>query len=163
MNNDKQLIAWLNDAYGMERSLAKVLENHVKDSEEYPELRTRLEQHLVETRRHADQVALCLERLGEKPSTTKAVIGSTMGAVQGAASGMFRDEIIKNLLSDYSAENMEIASYKSLVAAADELGHPEIARTCEGILRDEEEMADWLEQKIPMMTRTFLQRCVAAV
>jgi ferritin-like metal-binding protein YciE len=41
MNEHKQLIAWLNDAYSMERSLNKVLENHSKDADAFPEEQAR--------------------------------------------------------------------------------------------------------------------------
>lgn len=160
MNNTpqrKRFIAWLNDAYSMERSLAKVLENHAKDAKDHPEIRQRDEQHLAETRHHAELVERCLEILGEKPSAIKGAMGSAMGTVQGAATGMFGDEIMKNFISDYAAENMEIACYLSLIAAAEELGEPEIASICGQILKQEEAMAEWLAQRIPGITRMSLQ------
>lgn len=158
----KQLIAWLNDAYAMERSLAKVLENHAKDAEDYPEIRERDEQHLAETRRHAEKVEQCLSLLGEKPSTVKGLMGSAMGTVQGAATGMFGDEIMKNFISDFAAEHMEIASYLSLVAAAEELGETEVARICREILAEEQAMADWLKEHMPVIARMSVQQAAAA-
>ena len=35
MNQIEQLTTWLNSAYSMEQNLIKVLENHVKDANEY--------------------------------------------------------------------------------------------------------------------------------
>lgn len=153
----KQFIAWLNDAYSMERSLAQVLENHAKDAKDHADIRQRDEQHLAETRHHAKLIERCLEILGEKPSVIKGAMGSAMGAVQGAATGMFGDEIMKNFISDYAAENMEIACYRSLITAAEELGEPEIAKICGEILKQEESMAAWLAQRIPGITRMTLQ------
>ncbi|MFT3781667.1 MAG: DUF892 family protein [Nibricoccus sp.] len=158
MKNNKQLIAWLNDAYAMERSLAKVLENHANDAKDYPLIKEKDEEHLEQTRRHASLVEECLALLNEKPSAMKGAMGSTMGTVQGAMSGMFNDEIVKNLLSDYSAEHMEIASYTALIAAADELGHTGISDICAEILEEEEEMADWLLEQIPEHIRSFIQQ-----
>ena len=158
MTSYDQLTTWLNSAYAMEKSMVQVLENHAKDAKELPEVRQRDEQHLEETRRHAQQIERCLELLNEKPSKTKTAMGNIMGLVQGASTGMYRDELVKNFLSDYAAEQFEIASYRSLIAAAEELGKPEIARICEGILEEEEAMAEWLIERIPGITRMTLQQ-----
>jgi ferritin-like metal-binding protein YciE len=88
----------------------------------------------------------------------KSAIGNITGVVQGASTGMFKDEIVKNFLADYSAEHFEIACYTSLIAAAEELAQPQIAAICRDILRDEQAMAQWLEDNIPQITRMYLQR-----
>src|ERR1044072_9150984 len=92
---EKQLIAWLNDAYFMEQSLAKVLENHAADARDLPDVREKDMQHPYETRRHAEKIERCLELLGEKPSMLMGAMGTVMGKVQGAATGVFGDEIMK--------------------------------------------------------------------
>ncbi len=159
---DQQLIAWLNDAYSMEHSLAKVLENHADDAKDLPDVREKDMQHLYETRRHAEKIEQCLGYLGEKPSTVKGVMGTVMGKVQGVATGVFGDEVMKNFLSDYAMEHFEIACYRSLIAAADEAGRPEIVKICEEILREEEAMARWLSDRIPDVARMTLLQAPAA-
>lgn len=159
----QQLIAWLTDAHAMELSLAKVLENHAKDADRLPDIRARDEEHLAETQEHARKVERCLQLLGaDKPSSIKNAIGTVMGKMQGAMSGPFGDEIMKNALSDYAAEHMEIACYRSLIFAADELGESDVARICNEILAEEESMAQWLEQKLPDITRMALHQAPAA-
>ncbi len=158
MNEHKQLIAWLNDAYSMERSLTQVLENHTHDAGGFAEIHQREEQHLIETQGHAQQIERCLSILGEKPSTVKGMMGSAMGMIEGTAPGVFRDEIMKNVLMDYAAEHLEIACYRSLITAANELGQAEIARICEQILKEEEAMAEWIEQRLPEITRMSLHQ-----
>lgn len=158
MSSKEQLTTWLNSAYGMEQNLEKVLENHAKDTEPHPEMHERIEQHLAETRRHADLVKQCLEILGEKPSSMKSAMGSIMGTVQGASTGMFKDELVKNVLADFASEHFEIAAYRSLIVAAEDLGQPEIARICREILSDEEAMARWLGEQIPEATRMTLHQ-----
>lgn len=152
-----QLTTWLNDAYSMEQSLAQALENHAKDAEDFPEIQRHLEQHIDETRRHADRVKYCLSLLGETPSTAKSVIGNVSGMLHGASTGMYSDELVKNALADFASENFEIACYRSLIAAAQEVNRPEIADVCREILQDEEAMAEWLETQIPQITQTFLR------
>jgi ferritin-like metal-binding protein YciE len=153
-----QLTAWLNSAHSMELSMAKVLENHANDAKDFPEMRSRIQQHVEETRRHADVIVECLNVLGEKPSMTKSLMGDVMGRVQGMSTGMFNDELVKNALADYASEHFEIACYRSLISAAEALGQQQIAELCEEILEDEEEMAQWLEEQIPDVTRLILQQ-----
>ena len=105
---------------------------------------------------HAELTQRCLEQLGEKPSTVKNTVGRMAGAMQGIAPGAFDDAQIKNLLSDIAAEHFEIAAYRSLREAAQALGEQEIAQTCDQILRDEEEMARFLEGHLAETTRECL-------
>ena len=158
MSHIDNLTTWLNSAYAMERSLTQVLDNHSKEADAYPEIRQRLELHAEETRRHAELVAECLRLLEEEPSSVKSMIGNITGMVQGTATNMFRDAIVKNALSDYASEHFEIACYRSLIAAAQETGHLRIAEICREILREEEAMAQWLEAEIPTITRVFLEQ-----
>jgi len=145
-----QLIAWLNDAYAMEQGLIPILENHAKDADEaMPQAAARIRQHIQETRRHGERVEQCLRELGTAPSTIKSSLSSMMGTVQSVATGLFQDEPVKNALSDYSAEQFEVACYLALAAAATELGHAGIARLCEENMREDEEMARWLSEQLP--------------
>src|SRR3954454_5921683 len=73
------IVAWLRDAYAMEKALVPVLENHAKDAERHPTVRSRIEQHAAETRRHAELVAQCLRQLGEEPSTVKNTMAQALG------------------------------------------------------------------------------------
>src|SRR3954462_605312 len=88
------LIAWLRDAYAMEKALVPVLENHAKDAAAYPDLRARIDQHVAETREHQRLVEQCLRQLGEEPSATKNFMAKVMGAVQSVATGAFHDEVV---------------------------------------------------------------------
>lgn len=158
MEQHEQLVTWLSDAYAMEQSLDMVLARHVAAAREHPEVQQRLQQHRDETRRHEELVAGCLEMLGAKPSAVKALAGGFMGAMQGMSTAVFQDELVKNALADYAMEHFEIACYSSIIAAAEETGQQEIARTCGEILRDEAAMANWLEDHIPAITRLHLQQ-----
>ncbi|HXH05085.1 MAG TPA: ferritin-like domain-containing protein [Vicinamibacterales bacterium] len=147
------LVAWLNDAYAMEHALVPVLEHHAKDAGDDAEVRSRLELHVEQTRRHAELVEGCLERLGSGTSTLKKGTASVFGTLQSLATGMFRDEAIKNALSDYATEHFEIACYRALAEAARQAGESDIVEVCEEIRRDEEEMARWLEERIPAIVQ----------
>jgi ferritin-like metal-binding protein YciE len=154
---DRELVIdWLNSAYNMEKGLIPILENHAKDADRHPSVRARVEQHVDETRRHADLVKGCLEQLGEEPSKVKGALSGIMGRVQSVATGPFKDEEVKNALSDYATEHFEIAAYRALSEAARAIGEEGIANTCEQICRDEQNMADFLEQNLPNTVRDAL-------
>jgi len=159
MANDL-LISWLNDAYAMEQALIPVLQNHAKDADkEMPEAADRIRRHIEETQMHVDRIGQCLTQLGTTPSAVKTAMASVLGTVQSVMTGMFSDEMVKNALGDYGAEQFEVAAYTALVAAADELGEDEIARLCEQNLREDQLMAAWLEQQIPtVVAQTIMKR-----
>src|SRR3954465_15503871 len=150
------LIGWLNDAYAMEKGLVQVLENHADDGKDRPEMYRKIAQHLEQTKMHADRVRECVERLGGSTSTVKTAMGAVSGFFQGRSTGASPDELVKNALSDYAAEHFEIASYTALIVAARALGETEVARICEDILRDEEDMARWLENQLPTVVQEYL-------
>ena len=154
--NQELLVSWLRDAHAMEKGLVSTLEKHAKDAKRHPELRSRIEQHVTETRRHAELVEQCLQQLGEKPSNIKNAMAQVMGTFQGLTTGAFKDEEIKNGLSDYAVEHFEIGCYRALVEASRLIGQDDIARVCEQILHEEEDMARFLEQQLPIIVRAVM-------
>lgn len=155
LHKDK-IVTWLNDAWILENEQIPILENHAKDAADYPNMHDRIEQHIEETRRHADLVRQCVGRLGGDVSKLKGEMGSVLGKIKSIATGLFHDELLKNTLAGYATEHFEIACYRSLIAACEHNGEQEIAETCRLILHDEEEMASWLEQSIPTVTEEIL-------
>lgn len=158
MTAKEMLIAWLNDAHGMENALVQILEHQIKDAKDYPQVQTRLEQHLEQTRRHAQMVKDCVEALGGKVSTVKAGMASLFGQMQALSTGPAKDEMIKNALADFAAENFEVASYIALVSAAQELGEAQTASVCQQILQEDAEMANWIKQNLPTLTQQTLMQ-----
>src|SRR3954469_4752363 len=120
MDSHEQIVTWLRDAHAMEQSMESVLQRHIKDAQDFPIMRERLEQHLEETRNHATQIRGCLDSLGGEPSTMKSMAAGWMGAMQGMSTGMFQDELVKNLLGRPGVEHFEIACYTSLLPAAED-------------------------------------------
>ncbi|HEV2109614.1 MAG TPA: ferritin-like domain-containing protein [Thermomicrobiales bacterium] len=162
MSHQEKLIAWLNDAHAMETSVAQVLEAHAKEAKDHPLMQTRMQEHLEETRRHADLVKGCIERLGSSPSTIKSGMGTVMGTVQGMSTALAKDKLVKNALADYASEHFEIASYQALVTAALQIGDQQTATVCQDILRDEDQMARWLEQQLPVIVQETIGEAAEA-
>jgi len=156
------VVTWLNNAYSMESGLVQTLQSHAKDAQDFPQVQARIQQHVEETRRHAELVGACIERLGGTPSTVKSGMASMVGKVQGVSLRPAQDKVVKNALADFSAEHLEMSSYRALIAAAQDLGDQETASMCQQILQDEEEMARFLDQNLPTLVREIINRMPAA-
>jgi ferritin-like metal-binding protein YciE len=158
MTGKDVLIAWLNDAHGMENALVQILEHQIKDAKDYPQVQTKLEQHLEQTRRHAQMVKGCVEALGGNTSAVKTGMANLFGQMQALSTGPAKDEMVKNALADYAAENFEVASYTALIHAAQQLSEPQTARVCQQILQEDQAMADWIEQNLPTLVQQTLPK-----
>ena len=155
---EERLMEWLRDAHAAEEQAETMLSGMARRIENYPELKARIEQHIGETQRQAERVRKCIERRGENTSTIKDAGGKMLGFGQ-AISGMFvGDEVMKGSIACSAFEAMEIASYRILIDTARQVGDEETAQTCEQILREEEAMANWLEQNLPVLTQQYLAR-----
>lgn len=156
MTEQQTVLSWLKDAHAMETGALPTLQDHAETAKDYAEMQTKLSQHASATRRHAELLEGCIERLGGRPSALKEAVGTVVGKVTGLANLPAKDTVVKNALGDYAAENFEVACYTSLIAAAERVGDHETADVCRQILRDEEEMVDWLKGSIPTLTQTFM-------
>jgi len=162
-NARESLAAWLRDAHAMEGQAISLLETQIQRLESYPEALPRLREHLAETKQQRGQVEQCLQKLGEDTSTLKDATMKLGANLQGLMHAMSSDEVLKDALASNAFEHFEAASYCALAAAANDAGEPEIAKTCENIMRQELAMADWVWQQLPPMTHKYLQRSEAGL
>lgn len=149
---------WLRDAHAMEKQAESMLSKMSARLEHYPALEQRLAQHLDETKHQLTLLEQLLDTHGIDHSVMKDVMGK-MAATGQAMGGMFTsDEVVKGAISGYVFENAEIASYTSLIAAAEQVGDAEGVRVLTEIREQEVAMAEWLLQHLPEVTQQFLQR-----
>lgn len=154
----EHLQAWLRDAHAMEEQSISLLTSQSRRLRNYPDLKARIDMHLQETRDQAASIERCLERY-ESDATTDREITSRMVILGQAFSGLFiEDAPVKGTLANHAFEQMEIASYKVLIAAADRAGDLDTKQVCETILQQEIAMAEWLDQHAGQIARDFLDR-----
>jgi ferritin-like metal-binding protein YciE len=153
VNAADQLITWLDDAYAMESGLISILEKHSGHFNDLmPDVARRLEQHIVETQQHVQRLSECLRMLNAQPSVVKSTLSAVVGLIEGAGTVMFTDQLVKDALADYGAEQFEVACYMVLVTAAQEWGFPDVARLCRQNLDEDHDMATWLLDQLPAVT-----------
>lgn len=158
MSTKEHLIEWLRDAHAMEVQGEEVLKNQASRIQNYPQLKARIEQHVEETRAQAGLLAGCIDRLGGSTSTLKDTGGKLMALGQSLGGLIAGDEVVKSVLSCYTYEHMEIASYRILIAAAEQADDYQTKDVCERILVEEEAMAKWLGERLADITQQYLMR-----
>jgi ferritin-like metal-binding protein YciE len=156
MDIEAQFIDWLEDAYFMEVKYAKALEEHLEPAKEYPRLHRLIEEHLWATTSHAYEVGLCLERSNRNIQDLNGNVSALHLPFEQPASNR-RDTVINNILVELTTENYEIARYVGLITAATNVGDLVTVQVCEGILEDEEAMAEKLIVELPEITSTYLE------
>jgi ferritin-like metal-binding protein YciE len=149
---------WLRDAHGMEKQAETMLAATSARIESYPEFKERIDRHLEETRGQTDRLKRIIEARGGDTSAMKDMTGRMAATVQGIGASMTGDEIVKLSLASYHFEHLEIASYRSLIAAAEALGDAEIVRMCSETLEEEVAMANWCAAWIPVVTQRYIGR-----
>lgn len=158
MSTNAEILAqWLRDAHAMEEQAESMLKAQASRLENYPELKARIEQHLVETQHQGEKLKGLLDDRGGR-SLMKDMGGKVMANMQGLAGSMAADEVVKGASASYAFENFEIAAYRSLIGAAEACGDTQVKTVAEGILKEEQAMASWLEDHLPGIVKTYLQR-----
>lgn len=153
-----KLVEWLRDAHAMERATIDMIQRLISRLDDFPTVTRRYETHLQESHEQLQRIEECLKSLDEDISTIKDTATRLGGFVQAYTTALSDGEPVKHCLSAYAYENFEIASYLALIGAAEELRLPDIKAACEISLREERDMADWLENHLPWIAETYLRQ-----
>ncbi|SIT86732.1 ferritin-like domain-containing protein [Pontibaca methylaminivorans] len=151
-------LAWLRDAHAAEKQALSLLSTQVEHLVHYSELRARIDQHIAETEEQVRALDGLLESYDTDSSAIKDVTGRMMAFAQGIGGAGAVDEVVKGSIFSYAFEQMEIASYKALIAVARRLNDPRAVEVLEAILRQEEAMAQWLAENLEAVTNEYLLR-----
>ena len=155
------LVTGLKNAYALETHAADVTQNQASRLGDYPELQRRVRQHHEETLRQRDRLGDCLSDLGESPSTLKDTALRLVGNLQTLFHATADDEVLKGTFASVSLEHYEIASYRSLIAMAEDCNERSVAEVCRQNLREEEAMAQFLDGNIEQVTRSYVTKAAS--
>lgn len=154
----ERLIEWLRDAHAMEAQAESMLTKQASRIEHYPQLKARIEQHITETQNQAKLIETCLQRYDKSYSGLKDLGGKMMAMGQAMGGMMVNDEVVKGAQMGYVFENLEIASYEILIAAAKAVGDTQTEEICTRILAEEVAMAEWMRSHLAELTQAYLTR-----
>jgi ferritin-like metal-binding protein YciE len=152
------LIVGLRNAYAIESQALSTMRNVESRLEHYPELKAAVAQHITETEQQQRLVEECLGRFDTSPSALKDIATKIAGNVQAMFHAVAGDEVLKNTFTLYAFEHFEIASYRSLIVMAEDVGETSVAQTCRQILAQEEAAAEKIGRLIESTTRAYSAR-----
>jgi len=152
------VVAWLRDAHSMETSHIGNLHQLVGFSNQHPVLKSHFEHHIAVSMCQRDEIGQELERLGAYRSVVKDWGMMVTAQLQPFLCNFTRDAMLKNCLLAHAYEAFEIASYRSLLGAAEELGMTDLLAMCGRYVGEEQEMADFLFYHLPDITSEYLSR-----
>jgi ferritin-like metal-binding protein YciE len=151
------VIAWLRDAHAMEAAHVDSLDRLIRLTDEYPQLKNELQKHLALSTRQRDEIEQVLARFDSSRSILKDWAMRFTGQIEPLVSRFTQDSVPKNCLLAHAYEAFEIASYRSLLGAAEELDMEELRMMCERYIHEEQEMASFLFEHLPEITRQYLR------
>jgi ferritin-like metal-binding protein YciE len=150
-------VTGLQNAHAVENQALSLMNRQIERIEQYPEVAARMRAHVEETNGQIGRLEQILGSLNESHSSIKdlgASFMANMGAIGHAVTG---DEILKNSFANYAFENYEAAAYKSLITMAEVGGFRDSIPLLEQSLREEQSMAQWLDEHLPQVTTRYME------
>lgn len=154
----ERLIMWLRDVHAVEEQAQTIMTETARRIQNYPEFSTGLQQHGEKSGGQADQLKACLSQIDESTSFVKDLVGHITALGQMLSGLVVGDEVIKAALAISTFAQMEISSYRILIAAARKAGEAKIEQVCQTLLSEELEFSAWMEQQLPLLTSEYLRR-----
>jgi ferritin-like metal-binding protein YciE len=155
-------VTGLRNAHAMESQAETLLQRQIERLDQFPDLKSRMQAHLEETRTQQQRIDRILGELGESASTLKDTAMSFMGNVAAAAHMPAQDEVLKNSFASFAFENYETAAYKSLIAVAEKAGATGAVAPLKQSCAEEEAMAQFLDSNLDSVTRRYIDLSLAA-
>jgi len=151
-------ITGLENAHALEKEAIQLMQRQVERFENYPEMSDLLRTHIAETEGQVRRLDEMLHIFGADRSLLKDMATQFMANMAAAGHMPMADEVLKNTFANYAFENFEIASYKSLIAMAEASGHQQVIPALQETLREEQKMAQSVNDLIEPITQKFLMR-----
>ena len=159
--SEDKIVQFLGEARAMEFGLVRELQAQIAMSPQ-GSYRTLLEQHLRETRTHADRLGARLDELDHSDSPLQMIgdlaqtVAGQVLAVGKAPLSLVRgssgdEKLLKNAKDSCAAEALEIATYLALQRLAQVTDDDRTATLAASIREDEERMLERLRSELPKL------------
>ena len=174
---NSKLVEYLNEMLSVENAAIDRIQSRI---EECPiqEAKSRLQQHLEETRGQQGRLQEIIAKYGGTPTSSKAhlstpkppstelmkkTIKDTVKSVTGDTNNPLPEEMeLIRTKEDVILENAEIIGYKMVMQIAERTGAQEIIPTLQQNMREEQSMADWIVTHTPAMLDNLWPKIQAA-
>jgi ferritin-like metal-binding protein YciE len=157
MQNRDLVLGWLNNIHTMEVEISKILDQHINDANNFPDLQKQIKQHRETTMRQTKRVEKVITNLGgtieeASPETRETIINMENTIPKELNS----HKPVKNATYEYALENYEIAQYKVLTEIGRRLNLKDVVRLSDQNINEEEFMASYLKNQIPVLMDKYL-------
>jgi ferritin-like metal-binding protein YciE len=171
--HEKKVVKLLSEAHANELALIQTLEAHKRIAPEGP-YRDRIDEHIDETRTHAERVQRRLDQLGATRNPVEAGVALVHTVMQNTLAmakapvdmvrGAFNveEKALKNARDEIVTEALEIAQYDAIEHMALAVGDEVTARLAAEIREDEETMLMDLRAQIPTLVAGAVRASVPA-
>jgi ferritin-like metal-binding protein YciE len=165
-SSQQKIVQYLNEAHASERALTRVLQSQIAMTPR-GSYRKALEQHLRETRDHAERLQTRLGRLRQGRNPIQLGVGIAE-SVAGQALALAKtpldlvrgtsgeEKVLKNAKDTCATEALEIATYTSIERLARAVGDDETAKLASSIRADEQRMLERVLDEIPALTAAMV-------
>jgi ferritin-like metal-binding protein YciE len=175
---NSKLVEYFNEMLSVENAAIDRIQSRI---EECPikEAKTRLQQHLEETRGHQSRLQEIVSKYGGTPTDSKAhlstpkppaaelmkkTIKDTVKSVTGDTENPLPEEMeILRTKEDAILENAEIVGYKMVMQIAEREGAQDTIPVLEQSMKEEQSMADWIVTHTPLMLDQLWPKVQAAI
>ncbi len=150
----------LGDIYDAEQTIAGLLSTLAGEVEDQ-DVRSALQQHEQETRRQIQNLDQCFQIIG---APQERVVCTAIRGLKQEHDTFIKENPSKSILTMFDlggaakTEHYEIAAYRDLVEQANLLGQRECARLLQENLKQEERMAQRVEQLSKQIGQQMMQR-----
>jgi ferritin-like metal-binding protein YciE len=150
------VVAWLRDAHAMEAAAVDNIEKNIDRFEDYPTVQQVFREDLDVSRRNSKELETTLERLGADRSALKDMGMKFASSMQPLLVGASSDDVVKHMLAAQAYKHFEVASFRSLSAAAETIADPQLKALCDRSVDEKKELAARYEENLPQVTRAYL-------
>jgi ferritin-like metal-binding protein YciE len=162
MSNEQKIVQYLAEARASELALVRVLQSQLAMTPDGA-YRTALQDHLTETRSHAQRISARLSELGWNDNPILVVLGAAelaagqvlalaktpLDLLRGTSTA---EKVLKNAKDTCATEALEIATYTALQRLAERSGDIRTASLAADIRADELHMLDRTRTLLPHLT-----------
>jgi ferritin-like metal-binding protein YciE len=162
MDPMKRLHRYIDDAIAMEAGLLPALKD-MADEATTDEDRQMFLDHRDVTQRQHDRLVARLKEMGDEPSYVKGVVNK-LGIMGSELVNVVREKeekAVRNLITAYGAEHVEVASYIALETAANAIGDTKTADLARDIRAEEEAMIRRLHGRLQVLPAVAMEPVAA--
>lgn len=148
-------VTGLVNLHAVEKQALSIMTPQAARIEHYPEIADRLRLHIDETNAQIARLDEILGGLDAGGSFLKDAALGLSGGMAAMVHTVAGDEILKNSFANYAFEHFEIAGYRSVLVLAEDGGFSQALPLLRQSLDEEEDMARWIGESLPMVTRRY--------